>query len=206
MNQPEAYQHSTNNHSAKESFDVFNTNVFGGLNVTRAVLPFMRAQHSGTIAMFGSLASWGGGPASGLYAATKWACSGIAESLKPELAPFGIDVTVIEPGYFRSGFLNPGARILSEERIQDYEDTAVGYVRKVLDQTDNNQLGDVKKGSDVIVDVLTKRGVAAGRDIPLRLVLGTDVQASIRAKLESTAKLLDEWQDIGASTDYPKEA
>jgi NAD(P)-dependent dehydrogenase (short-subunit alcohol dehydrogenase family) len=165
----------------------------------------MRAQRSGTIAMFGSLASWGGGPAFGLYAATKWACSSIAESLKPEVAPFGIDVTVIEPGYFRSGFLNPGARILSAERIQDYDDTAVGYVRKMLNETDNNQPGDVSKGSDVIVDVLTKRGVAAGREIPLRLVLGTDIQAAVRAKLESTANLLNDWQDISASTDYPKD-
>jgi NAD(P)-dependent dehydrogenase (short-subunit alcohol dehydrogenase family) len=154
--------------------------------------------------MFGSLGSWTGGPAYGLYAATKWACSGIAESLKLELAPFGIDVTVIEPGYFRSGFLNPGARILSAERIQDYDGTAVGDVRKALNETDNNQPGDVRKGSDVIVDVLTKRGVAAGREIPLRLVLGTDCQAAIREKLDSTAKLLDDWQDIGASTDYPK--
>ncbi|EPE33312.1 NAD(P)-binding Rossmann-fold containing protein [Glarea lozoyensis ATCC 20868] len=192
--------------SPKESFDVFNTNVFGTLNVTRAVLPYMRTQRSGVIALFGSLGSWTGGPAFGLYAGTKWACSGLAESLKPEVAPFGIDVTVIEPGYFRSGFLNPGARILSAERIQEYEESAVGYVRGMLQETDGKQPGDVKKGCDVIVDVLTKRGVAEGREIPLRLVLGTDCQAAIREKLESTAKLLDDWQEIGASTDYPKES
>lgn len=166
----------------------------------------MRAQRSGVITTFGSLGSWGGGPAFGLYAATKWACSRLAESLRSEAAPFGIDVTVIEPGYFRTGFLNPGARILSEQRIKDYDESAVGHVRDLLSRTDDNQPGDVRKGADVIVDVLTKRGVAAGKEIPVRLVLGSDCQATIRSKLADTEKLLDEWKDISCSTDYPKGA
>jgi NAD(P)-dependent dehydrogenase (short-subunit alcohol dehydrogenase family) len=186
--------------------DQFNTNVFGALNVSRAVLPFMRAQRSGVIALFGSLGSWRGGPAFGLYAATKWACSGLAESLRPEVAPFGIDACVIEPGYFRSGFLNPGARIRSLQRIQEYEDSAAGQVRKLLDKTDNLQPGDVSKGAAVIVDVLSRTGIAEGKEIPVRLVLGSDCQTVIRGKLEETAKLLDEWKDVSYSTDYPKGA
>jgi NAD(P)-dependent dehydrogenase (short-subunit alcohol dehydrogenase family) len=192
--------------SPQETLDQFNTNVFGALNVTRAVLPFMRSQRSGVVALFGSLGSWRGGPAFGLYAATKWACSGLAESLRPEVAPFGIDACVIEPGYFRSGFLNPGARIQSLQRIQEYEDSAAGQVRKMLDKTDNLQLGDVSKGAAVIVDVLSRTGIAAGKDIPVRLVLGSDCQTAIRGKLEATAKLLDEWKDVSYSTDYPEGA
>ena len=191
-------------YSPQESFDQFNTNVFGALNVSRAVLPYMRAQRSGIIALFGSLGSWRGGPAFGLYAATKWACSGLAESLRPEVAPFGIEACVIEPGYFRSGFLNPGARIQSAKRIQDYEETAAGDIRRILDKTDNKQPGDVKKGADVIVDVLSKTGIAKGKEVPARLVLGSDCQQVIRGKLKETEELLDEWKEISFSTDYPK--
>jgi NADP-dependent 3-hydroxy acid dehydrogenase YdfG len=69
--------------SPKETFDQFNVNVFGILNVARAVLPYMRQQRSGVIAMFGSLVSWHGYAAAGIYCSTKWAISGLAESLRP---------------------------------------------------------------------------------------------------------------------------
>jgi NADP-dependent 3-hydroxy acid dehydrogenase YdfG len=186
----------------EQTFDNFNTNVFGMLNVTRAVLPYMRKQRSGVIAGFGSLGSWRGGAGGGIYGATKWACSGLMESLRPEIEPFGISATVIEPGYFRSGFLNPGAKI-STAIIQDYEDTVVGAQRRLFATVDNKQPGNVGKGAEVIVDVLTKTGCAGGREIPMRLVLGSDCQKVIRGKLASTAELLDEWKDISDSTDYP---
>ncbi|KAF2808842.1 NAD(P)-binding protein [Mytilinidion resinicola] len=188
----------------EESQDTFNTNVFGTLNVVRAFLPYLRAQHSSVIANFGSIASWGGGPAFGLYAATKWAVSGLTESLRAEVEAFGIKVTVIEPGYFRTNFLNPGARVKSSVQLAAYEESAVGQVRKMLDAVNNNQAGDVKKGAKVIVDVLTETGVAEGKGIPIRLVLGSDGDQIIRGKCESTEALLTEWKDIMYSTDYPK--
>lgn len=190
--------------SPQETFDHFNTNVFGALNVTRAVLPYMRERKSGVVAMFGSLGSWRSGPGFGLYSATKWACSAIAEGLHLELEPFGITATVIEPGYFRTGFLNPGAKVSTSVRIDDYDNTAVGMTRAALVKTDNNQPGDVQKGSKVVVDILTRTGVAEGKEIPLRVVLGSDCQAVIREKCSSTIELLDEWKDISYSTDYPK--
>ncbi len=172
------------------------------LNVTRAVLPHMRAAHSGVIANFGSLGSWRGGPAFSNYTGTKWACSGISESLYEELKPLGITCTVIEPGYFRTGFLNAGARVQSAKVIDDYTNTAAGQVRNALTTVDNNQPGDVVKGSRVIVDVLTKTGVAEGKDIPIRLVLGKDCVATIRQKCESTLALLKEWEPVISSTDH----
>ena len=172
------------------------------LNVTRAVLPHMRARRSGVIANFGSLGSWRGGPAFSNYAGTKWACSGISESLHEELKPLGINCTVIEPGYFRTGFLNAGARVQSAKVIDDYTNTAAGQVRNALTTVDNNQPGDVVKGSRVIVDVLTKTGVAEGKDIPIRLVLGKDCVATIRQKCESTLALLKEWEPVISSTDH----
>lgn len=187
----------------EETLNQFNVNVFGNLNVTRAVLPYMRKQRSGIIAMFGSLASWIGGPGAAAYCASKWACSAYAESLRPELASFGITVTSIEPGYFRSGFLNPGAR-QQTAKMDEYEASVVGDMRKVLGQYDNNQPGDVNKGAEVIVDVLTKTGIAEGKEVPLRVVLGSDAHAEIRKKCMDTLMLLDEWKEISCSTDYQK--
>ncbi|KIW13492.1 hypothetical protein PV08_08680 [Exophiala spinifera] len=188
--------------SPEETLAEFTTNVFGMINVTRAVLPTMRAQRSGVVANFGSLGSWIGGAAYSNYAATKWACSAVSESLAEELKPLGITCTVVEPGYFRTGFLNPGARVKSARVIDDYTDTVVGQVRNALDSVDNNQPGDVVKGSKVIVDVLTRTGAAAGREIPIRLVLGRDCVETIRQKCESTLKLLNEWEPIITSTDH----
>jgi len=165
----------------------------------------MRAQTSGVIANFGSLGSWRSGPAYTLYSATKWACSGVSEGLREELKEFGIRVTVIEPGYFRSGFLNPGARVQSATRMRKYDEGAVGQVRKALEETNNEQPGDVAKGAEVIVDVLTGTGVAKGKEMPVRLVLGRDCDEVIRGKCGDTIKLLDEWKEVVQSTDYAEE-
>ncbi|USP77084.1 NAD(P)-binding protein [Curvularia clavata] len=189
--------------SPKEDFDQFNTNVFGMLKVSKAFLPYIRATTGHrTIANFGSIGSWYGGAGYGLYAGTKWACSGISESMRAELAPLGIAVTVIEPGYFRTGFLNAGAQIKSEKQIKEYTETVVGDVRARLDRVNNNQPGDVVKGSKVIVDILTKSGLAEGKDVPVRVALGSDSPPTIRGKIDSTIKLLDEWDSITTNTDH----
>jgi NAD(P)-dependent dehydrogenase (short-subunit alcohol dehydrogenase family) len=160
----------------------------------------MRQQRSGRIALFGSVGSWHGGPAAGLYCATKWAVTGLAESLRLEVAPFGIGVGVIEPGYFRTGFLNAGARVQTQSRIKDYDESAVGQVRAFLDQVDN-QPGNLELGVKVIVDVFSLETV---KEVPLRLVLGSDARASIEEKCTSTLKYLAEEKDVIDSTDYPK--
>lgn len=194
---------STDMSRPKEDFDQFNTNVFGMLNVSKAFLPYLRASvgHR-TISNFGSIGSWHGGAGFGLYSGTKWACSGISESMRAELAPLGIAVTVIEPGYFRTGFLNAGTQIKSEKRIREYDETAVGKIRMRLDEVDNNQPGDVVKGSRVIVDVLTKSGAAEGKDVPIRVALGLDCSTGIREKIADTLELLDEWDSITTKTSH----
>lgn len=161
----------------------------------------MRTQRSGTIALFGSLGSWHGGPAAGLYCATKWAVSGLAESLRAEMASFNVAVCAIEPGYFRTGFLNPGARVQTQTRIKDYDDSAVGQVRAALEQTDNNQPGDLVKGAKMIVDVLS---LATVKEVPMRLVLGSDARHAIEGKCTSTLEYLKENRLMIDSTDYPK--
>ncbi|KAI8656282.1 hypothetical protein NCS56_01231600 [Fusarium sp. Ph1] len=193
--------------SPEEVYDSFNTNVFGTFNTVKTFLPGMRAQDvgendtRGTVVTFGSLGSWNGGASYSVYAMTKSCMSSLAESLREELAPFKIVATVVEPGYFRTNFLNPGVRVTTKQRIAAYDDenTPTGQTRRALNKKDNAQEGDVKKGCQVIVDVLTRRG---GREVPVRIVLGRDCEAFVRGKCEATVGLLDEWKSLIVSTDH----
>lgn len=192
--------------SPEEDMASFQTNVFGMLNVSKAFLPYLRASASSgthcTLTNFGSIGSWRGGPAYGLYAGTKWAVSGISESMRAELAPLGIRVTVVEPGYFRTGFLNQGAQVSSRTRLECYDSTVVGETRKALDRTDNNQPGDVVKGCKAIVDILMMEGKAEGREVPVRIPLGADADEVIAGKCKETLGLLEEWGDIVTKTGH----
>lgn len=100
--------------------------------------------------------------------------------------------------------LNPGVRTEGALRIDAYEDesTPSGRVRKALLAQDGNQIGDVKKGAEACVDVLTRTGVAKGKDLPLRIVLGSDCVSMIREECGKTLKRVDEWEMVSASTDY----
>ncbi|KIW18482.1 hypothetical protein PV08_02770 [Exophiala spinifera] len=183
----------------------FTTNVFGPLNVTRAVLPYMRARRSGVIANFSSIGAWRGTPAVGVYEASKWAVSGITETLRLELAEFNIRVCSIEPGYFRSDLLASGHKNLHQRVIADYDGTAVRRTEERVERTNQNQPGDPAKGAKVIVDVLT--GVAGkGDDIPVRIALGADANRIIKGKCEETIALLDAWVAITSTTDFDEPA
>jgi NAD(P)-dependent dehydrogenase (short-subunit alcohol dehydrogenase family) len=170
--------------------------------MVRAIAPYMREQRSGVIANFSSVGAWIGGPGCAVYCASKWAISGISESLTGELKPFGISVISIEPGYFRSNLLNPGHRNRARNLIADYDGTTARQYMEQLDTFDNKQPGDIAKGCSVIIDVLTQTGATAGRPIPLRLVLGADANAMVGDKCKSTLSLLDEWKDVTTSTDH----
>ncbi|KAM0288106.1 hypothetical protein ACHAQH_000174 [Verticillium albo-atrum] len=188
--------------SADEVAAMYATNVFGTHKVSCAAAPYLRDQGYGVIINFGSLGSWVGNPGCAQYCATKWAVSGLSEGLAKELRPFGVDVCVVEPGYFRTGFLNPGARVHAEERLKAYSTGPAAETMAALDKANDNQAGDPVKGAEAIVDALTGSGAAKGRDIPLRLVLGTDCLATVRRKCKDTLALLDEWEEISASTDF----
>ncbi|KAI1462304.1 NAD(P)-binding protein [Annulohypoxylon moriforme] len=191
--------------SPKEIFDLFNTNVLGVMNMTRNILHHMRPRREGVIANFGSLGSWRGGPAAGYYASAKFAMTGFTESLHEEGKELGISGVIIEPGYFRTGFLNTGGgnRLVAANPLtKEYEGTIVAATKARLNSVNNNQPGDVVKGAKVIVDVLTKTGVAEGKEIPMRLVLGRDAVAVIKDKIARTEANIKEWEDAILSTDH----
>src|SRR5262252_9088740 len=153
--------------SALEVERVFATNVFGLLNVTRAVLPHMRKRRSGHIINMSSIGGYASYPGWGVYCATKFAVEGISEALSIELAPLGIHTTVVEPGYFRTDFLGPQSLSSTAMRIEDYADT-VGEMRTFAAAVNQQQPGDPERLAQAILQL------AAGSTPPTRLALGGD--------------------------------
>ncbi|KAG9189446.1 hypothetical protein G6011_06314 [Alternaria panax] len=123
--------------SPEEDLKAFTTNVLGTLNVAKAFLPHLRATlgHR-TISNFGSVASWYSGAGHGIYSGTKWAVSGVTEGLHAELAPLGIFITVVEPGWYCTATLSKDVQAQSEKRIDAYVDGKIGELRKALAETD----------------------------------------------------------------------
>jgi len=187
--------------SHEEILAQFNTNVFGQLSMVRAVLPYMRAQRSGVVGFMGSMGGWGGMVNGGLYCSTKFTIAGIAEALKLEVAHLGIDVTCIEPGYFRTNFLSGGHRFTAEKRIQDL-DEVTQPVREAFNAYDRKQPGDPEKGSRLIVEALTKSGRCEGKGrLPTRLLVGSDAVEYVAGVLEKGRRELDEWRELSVTTD-----
>lgn len=174
---------------------MYDTNVFGLLNVTRAVLPTMRAKRSGHVINISSIGGYRAGAGFGVYSSTKFAVEGITESLYAELKPLGIHATVVEPGYFRTDFLDGSSLIVAPEVIDDYDETS-GAVRRKATQMNHNQPGDPKKLAAAmlkLVDAPTP---------PLRLPLGTDTLAAIAAKNEYVTQETEIWKELSGSTDF----
>jgi NAD(P)-dependent dehydrogenase (short-subunit alcohol dehydrogenase family) len=115
--------------SAAEVEAVFATNVFGLLNVTRAILPHMRAAHSGHILNISSMGGFAQVAGWGVYGATKFAVEGLSEAMQAELSPLGIKVTIVEPGSFRTSFLDGSSLRTTANELPDYAAT-VGRVRQ----------------------------------------------------------------------------
>ena len=172
------------------------TNVFGLLNVTRAVLPHMRSQHSGHIINISSLFGYSAAPAGlGLYGSTKYAVEGISEVLALEVKPFGIHVTSAAPGLFRTSFASAESYQSSGLVLDAYKDT-VGAIRVNIDHLDGNQPGDPVKLAQLLVKV------ANTENPPLHLPIGKDAIASFRTKTEQMTKEVDEWEALSAGTGY----
>ena len=183
--------------SAAEIEAVYRTNVFGLLAVTRAVLPGMRARRQGRILNISSIGGYRAAAGFGVYCSTKFAVEGLSEALHDELAPLGIHVTVVEPGYFRTDFLDASSLAVSPARIADYDATA-GKVRGIAEGLSHNQPGDPARLAKVLL------GFVDQPNPPVRLPLGSDTLAAIAAKQESDAAILRDWRSTALATDFPK--
>ena len=179
----------------KEIRKMYDVNVFGLLHVTRAILPYMRKQRSGQIINISSGAGLCGSEGWGLYCSTKFAVEGITESLARELAPLGIQATAIEPGFFRTNFLNTTSLVRAETIIEDYSET-VGKMRDFATQYNNNQPGDPAKLAQAIIRV------AKVDNPPLHLPLGNDTLGMYRQKIATIEKEIEEWNDVITRTNF----
>jgi NAD(P)-dependent dehydrogenase (short-subunit alcohol dehydrogenase family) len=172
----------------------YEVNVFGTLNVIRAVLPFMRKQRSGHIINISSLGGLAASSGWGLYGSTKFAIEGITESLALELAPLGIKATVVAPGFFRTNFLDESSLTRSEQIIDDYAET-VGAMRGFASKANYNQPGDPAKLAEAFIKL------SASENPPVHLPLGKDTIKRFRDKVAAFEKNIEEWYEVITGTD-----
>ena len=166
---------------------------FGAVNITRALLPHMRARKSGTIVQITSVGGIITAPGFGAYCAAKHALEAISESLAKEVAPFGVRVLVVEPGAFRTALFGAAFRAMPAREVYA---SAVGPMRAYAAQSAGTQAGDPVKAAKAIADA-----VAAGAP-SLRLPLGADAVASIREKLAHVAADVDRTESVARATAF----
>jgi NAD(P)-dependent dehydrogenase (short-subunit alcohol dehydrogenase family) len=171
---------------------LFDLHFFAPAALTRAVLPHMRRQGSGAIVQMSSVGGQVTAPGFGAYCATKFALEGMTETLRDEVAGFGIHTLIVEPGAFRTGLFRPGAAYESAE-MQEYADT-VGPTREYVRNNDGAQPGDPVKAAAAII------GALDAEEPPLRLVLGEDAIGNIEQRQQALAAELDAWRELGRAT------
>lgn len=180
--------------SDEEARHVMETNFFGTLEVIQAALPFLREKGSGHILNLSSLAGIQGFGGMGLYNASKFAVEGLSEALAAELAPFGIKVTLIAPGSFRTAFAGRSI-VIADKEIEAYATTS-GRVRHGIPKADGLQPGDPAKAVAAMIAVVDST------QPPLRLALGEDGVAGVRNKIKTLARELEAWEKISRDTAF----
>jgi len=176
--------------------EMFEANVFGLVDITKAVLPVMRKQRSGLIVNVSSIGGLTSFAATGYYHGTKYAVEGISESLATEVKPLGIDVLIVEPGPFRTNWAGPSIK-QSATQIDDYNATA-GERRKQTAARSGNQAGDPVRAAQAIIDA------ALSDTPPLRLLLGKTALELARKKLDLLRTDFDNWEATTLGADYPE--
>jgi len=172
----------------------FDSNVFGLMNVTRAVLPLMRKARAGHIFNLSSLAGLRGNMFASLYSASKFAVEGLSESLAEELAPFGIGVTIVEPGPFRTDFLSARSLRVVAQALPDYDDMRSRMLAAFAERN-GKQAGDPAKLARAMVEM------AGSAKPPLRFLAGSQAFDMGVPKLEEMRKDITAWEAASRATD-----
>jgi NAD(P)-dependent dehydrogenase (short-subunit alcohol dehydrogenase family) len=181
--------------STEEAKSTFETNFFGTFNVIRAVMPHFRANRGGHVVNFSSVGGITGSAGNGVYNAAKFAVEGLSEALALEGKSFGIGVTIVEPGYFRTDFLSAGSIKTAAKKLDAYADTA-GKVREAISVRSGTQPGDPDKAVRVIIDAVESASP------PLRLPLGPDCYARIEDKLSRLHTEMERWREAACATQF----
>lgn len=182
--------------SESEVRNQFETNLFGALWMMQAALPVMREQKSGHILNISSVGGFCGFPGFGLYNSTKFALEGISEALAIETEPFGIHITIVEPGAFRTDWAGR-SMTRSAQVMPEYADSS-GQTRSWMDEETGNQVGDPVRAAEAMIKAVN------AANPPQRLVLGADALERIREKITQTSAELDTWEHVTVDTAFPK--
>lgn len=174
---------------------MFEANVFGLADVTKAVLPGMRARRNGHIVNISSIGGLVGFPGIGYYNATKFAVEGLSEALAKECAPLGIRVTVVEPGPFRTDWAGRSLKV-PKTAIPDYADSA-GARRAGIQSYSGSQPGDPVRAAKAII------AAVEAAEPPLHLVLGKFAYDTALAKADELTRELKIWRDVSLGADFP---
>jgi NAD(P)-dependent dehydrogenase (short-subunit alcohol dehydrogenase family) len=170
------------------------TNLFGVVNVTKAALPFFRERRAGHFLQFSSVGGRvGGTPGMGAYQTAKFAVEGFSEVLANEVKPFGVKVTIIEPGAFRTDW---GGTSMTIAPVHPDYDSTVGAMNRYRLETDGNQPGDPTKAAAAILTIV------ALDNPPLRLLLGKDALTHTQRASHSRAEEATTWAHLSTSTDF----
>ena len=192
------YQASVEEGDDAEIRAQFDANVFGLFALTQAVLPGMRARHSGHVLNITSVAGFVGFPGSGYYAASKHAVEGWSDALAAEVKPLGIKVTCVEPGPFRTDWAGRSLR-QTPNRIAAYADTAGARLKGTADVS-GKQPGDPVRAAEAMI------GITTIENPPRHLVLGAFGIDAVTAKLKASLAEIEQWRDTGLATDFPQAA
>jgi NAD(P)-dependent dehydrogenase (short-subunit alcohol dehydrogenase family) len=171
------------------------TTLFGPINVTRAVLPVMRAQRSGLVVAISSTAGIVGQEFCTAYAAAKFGVEGWIESLAPEVAPFGIRTMLVEPGFFRTELLSPESTNYAQPSIDDYAERTTQTVA-AWNAMNGQQGGDPAKLANALVQL------ASRDEPPLRWVAGADAIATVEHKANDLLAQADAYRELSSSLAY----
>jgi NAD(P)-dependent dehydrogenase (short-subunit alcohol dehydrogenase family) len=169
-------------------------NLFGAVAMIKAVLPHMRARRRGHIVNITSMAGQVGLPGIAYYAASKFALEGVSEALAQEVAPFGVRVTALAPGSFRTDWAGR-SMIRAPRRIADY-DAGFDPIRKARQAKSGRQAGDPERLAQVLL------GLVAMDDPPVHLLLGSDALSLVEQALKARLEQLEAWDAVTHSTDY----
>ncbi len=175
---------------------MFETNFWGLLRMTRAVLPHMRAQGSGHIVQNSSQAGLMSKPGTGYYSTTKWAVEALTEALVEEVAPFGIRVTALEPGPYRTDWAGRSMK-RAKKQIAAYD--AVHARAQMIADMDGKQPGDPRGAAQALVELVR------AKNPPRQLLMGKLVLDTYRSKLDAIRASLDEWEDLTVRADFYSE-
>lgn len=186
-----AFEESTPEEVRKQ----FDTNVFGLMEVTRAVLPVMRRQRSGHIINISSIGGVTGFASCTLYGSSKFAVEGFSENLQYDVAPFGIHVTVVEPGFFRTDFLDQSSIRYTSNPVADYAEASAS-TRLAYTDHNHQQLGDPAKLGPALVQLVRTENP------PLHLLLGSDAVKFAEDALARRHAEIAAWRHMSVSTDH----